>query len=87
MTTPGTPQVDEDDLTPDTPDEPREPESQPAAPPFAPEDGAYQTIVSEYFGLRRAGADPLGAALITAAHLAFMGMASAAAHEQNPGGV
>ncbi len=55
----------------------------PPAAPFTPEDGAYQLIVSEYLGLQRAGADPLSAALITAAHLAFMGMASAAA-QQHP---
>lgn len=53
--------------------------------PFAPEDGAYAAIVSEYVGLQRAGADMLGAALITAAHLAFMGMANAAAQQEDPG--
>ena len=46
--------------------------------PFTPEDGAYAAIVSEYVGLRRAGADMMGAALITAAHLFLMGAANAA---------
>ncbi|HLI39612.1 MAG TPA: hypothetical protein VKV80_20065 [Streptosporangiaceae bacterium] len=50
--------------------------------PFTPEDGAYAAIVSEYLGLQRAGADPLGAALITAAHLTLMGMAGAAGQQQ-----
>jgi hypothetical protein len=66
----------DDDAAPD------EPPGQPHAP-FTPEDGAYAAIVSEYLGLQRAGADPLGAALITAAHLAFMGMANVAA-QQHP---
>ena len=45
--------------------------------PFTPEDGAYAAIVSEYVGLQRAGADPLGAALITAAQLLLLGIANA----------
>ena len=47
---------------------------EPGPPAFTVEDSAYQAIVSEYLGLRRAGADALGAALITAAHLVIMGM-------------
>lgn len=43
--------------------------------PYVPEDGVYQALVSQFFGLRRAGADPFSAALITAAQLAFAGMA------------
>lgn len=58
----------------DPPEEPGEPE-QPHAP-FAPEDGVYQAIVSEYMGLQKAGADALSAALITAAHLVYLGLAS-----------
>ena len=54
--------------------------------PFTPEDGAYAAIVSEYVGLQRAGADPLGAALITAAHLLLLGIANGAAQE-TPGDV
>jgi len=53
------------------------------ARPFTPEDGAYAAIVSEYVGLQRGGADPLGAALITAAHLVFMGLANST--QQKPG--
>ena len=49
--------------------------------PFTPEDGAYAAIVSEYVGLQRAGADPLGAALITAAHLLLLGIANATQSE------
>jgi hypothetical protein len=41
--------------------------------------------VSEYVGLQRAGADPLGAALITAAHLLLLGLANTGA-QQDPGG-
>ena len=55
-----------DDAPPDVPDQPQ--------PPFAPEDGAYAAIVSEYVGLQRAGADPISAALITAAHLLLIGL-------------
>jgi hypothetical protein len=51
-------------------------------PPFAPEDGYYAAIVSEYVGLQRGGADPLGAALITAAHLMLIGMANSAVQQQ-----
>ena len=53
-----------------------EPEATPPAPPFTVEDGAYQVIVNEYLGLRRAGANPVDAALITAAHLMVMGLAA-----------
>jgi hypothetical protein len=47
-------------------------EPQPSSP-FAPEDGMYQAMVSQYFGLQRAGADPLGAALITSAQIVILG--------------
>jgi hypothetical protein len=57
-------------------------QSQPAAP-YTPEDGAYAAIVSEYVGLQRAGADIMGAAMITAAHLMFMGMANATVQQQD----
>ena len=43
---------------------PAAPAPQPVAP-YTPEDSAYAAIVSQYLGLRRHGADPLGAALIT----------------------
>jgi hypothetical protein len=64
------------------PDEPGP--DQPEAPhiPYAPEDGAYAAIVSEYMGLQRGGADPLGAAMITAAHLVFMRLAAEAGQQQ-----
>ena len=55
-----------DEAPPDVPDQPQ--------PPFAPEDGAYAAIVSEYVGFQRAGADPISAALITAAHLLLIGL-------------
>jgi hypothetical protein len=55
----------------DEPEESPHPEA-----PFTPEDGAYQVIVSEYLGLRRAGASVLDASFITAAHLAVMGALS-----------
>ena len=55
--------------------------------PFTPEDGAYAAIVSAYVGLQRAGADPLGAALITAAHLLLLGIANGAAQQETPGDV
>lgn len=55
-------------------------------PPWAPEDGFYAAIVSEYAGLQRAGADPIGAALITAAHL-FLTLANTAARQEPAGGV
>ncbi len=42
-------------------------------PPFAPEDSLYQAMVSQYFGLLRAGANPIGAALITAAQIVILG--------------
>jgi hypothetical protein len=60
---------------------PPEPEVPEPHAPFTPEDGAYAAIVSEYVGLQRAGADPLGAALITAAHLLLLGLANAGAQE------
>ena len=53
--------------------------------PFTLEDGVYAAIVSEYVGLQRAGADMMGAALITAAHLLFMGLANSAAQQQPDG--
>lgn len=49
--------------------------------PFTLEDGVYAAIVSEYVGLQRAGADPLGAALITAAHLLLLGLANTGAQQ------
>ena len=58
-------------------------QSQPVAP-YSPEDGAYQTIVSQYLGLRRHGADPLGAALITSANLIIGALANGAAQQQDP---
>jgi hypothetical protein len=67
----------DDDETP-----PPEPVSPPVAP-YTPEDDVYQAIVSQYLGLRRCGADPLGAALITAANLTIAGMASGAAQQQD----
>ena len=60
-----------------------EQQSQPVAP-YSPEDGAYAAIVSEYVGLQRAGADMMGAAMITAAHLMFMGMANAGTQQDTP---
>ncbi len=71
--------VDDEAAPPDPPETP--------AAPFTPEDGAYAAIVSEFVGLQRAGADPLGAALITAAHLVYIGLASAAAQQQATGDV
>ena len=62
---------------------PDEPAPVPHAP-FTPEDGAYAAIVSEYAGLQRAGAGPLDAALITAAHLTYIGQANAAGQRQEP---
>jgi hypothetical protein len=61
-----------------------EPGQHPHAP-FAPEDGFYQALVSEYVGLQRAGADVLGAALITAAHAYIALTASAAGRQQQAG--
>ena len=52
------------------------PEPEPPAAPFTPEDTGYQAIVSEFVGLQRAGAGPVGAALITAAHLLYLGLAN-----------
>jgi uncharacterized protein HemX len=65
------------------------PEDEPAQPhaPFTPEDTYYAAIVSEYAGLQRAGADPLGAALITAAHLLLLGLAGAGQQQQDAGDV
>ena len=60
---------------------PDEPVPAPHAP-YTPEDGAYAAIVSEYVGLQRAGASPISAALITAAHLLYIGLANAA--QQDP---
>ena len=57
----------------------------PPVAPYSPEDGAYQTIVSQYLGLRRHGADPLGAALITAANLMLGGMANTVEQREDPG--
>ena len=61
---------------PDEDDAPEVPE--PPSAPFTPEDGAYQRVVSESVGLQRAGASPVSAALITAAHLLYIGLANAA---------
>jgi hypothetical protein len=63
--------------------DPPDPAEVPHAP-YTPEDGAYAAIVSQYLGLRRHGADALGAALITAANLHLMGMANGA--QQPPDG-
>ena len=60
----------DDEAAPDVPEVP--------AAPFTTEDGAYQMVVSEYVGLQRAGASPVSAALITAAHLLYIGLANAA---------
>ena len=60
---------------------PDEPVPVPHAP-YTPEDGAYAAIVSEYVGLQRAGASPVSAALITAAHLLYIGLANAT--QQDP---
>lgn len=65
----------------DTPPGAARPE-QPHPAPFAPEDGYYAAIVSEYAGLQRGGADPVSAALITAAHLLLLGVANASAQQQ-----
>ena len=64
---------------------PRNPQPETPPAPFTPEDGAYAAIVSKFVGLQRAGADPLGAALITAAHLVYIGLANAAAQQQGAG--
>ena len=71
-----------DEAPPEEAGEPGQPHA-----PFTPEDGYYAAIVSEYVGLQRGGADPFGAALITAAHLLLLGMANARAEQQeDPGG-
>jgi hypothetical protein len=44
---------------------------EPAADPIADEDSLYVAVVSEYQGLRRAGAGIIAAAAISAAHLTF----------------
>jgi hypothetical protein len=62
-------------------------EDEPAQPPFTLEDAVYVAIVSEYAGLQRAGADPLGAALITAAHLLLLGLANAGQQTEDAGDV
>ena len=66
------------------PEEAGEPE-QPHAP-FTPEDGYYAAIVSEYVGLQRGGADPLSAALITAAHLLLLGMNTRVQQQEDQAG-
>jgi hypothetical protein len=66
--------VDDEAAPPDPPE--------PPVAPFTPEDGLYQAIVSEYVGLQRAGAGILDAALITAAHLVYLGLANAVAQQQ-----
>ena len=58
-----------DDAPPEDAGQPEQPHA-----PFTPEDGYYAAIVSEYVGLQRGGADPFGAALITAAHLLLLGL-------------
>ena len=63
---------------------PAAPAPQPVAP-YTPEDSAYAAIVSQYLGLRRHGADPLGAALITAANLMLGGMANTVEQREDPG--
>jgi hypothetical protein len=63
-------------------DEGDAPEAPEPHAPFTPEDGAYAAIVSEYVGLQRAGASPISAALITAAHLMYIGLAGTA--QQDP---
>lgn len=52
--------------------EPDDAEQPPSPPPFAPEDGAYAAIVSEFYGLQRAGMHMLGAALTTAAEIIIL---------------
>lgn len=75
--------MDDDELTPDGPPCPC-----PCHPhaPFTPEDGAYAAIVSEYAGLHRAGASPVSAALITAAHLLYKHRAGQRRAAAGPGG-
>ena len=62
---------------------PAAPAPQPVAP-YTPEDSAYAAIVSQYLGLRRHGADPLGAALITSANLIIGALANGAAQQPDP---
>ena len=71
-----------DEAPPESPEVP-----EPPVAPFTPEDGLYQAIVSEYVGLQRAGAGTLDAALITAAHLVYLGVANTTAQEQAAGDV
>ena len=66
-----------DDAPPEDAGQPEQPHA-----PFTPEDGYYAAIVSEYVGLQRGGADPFGAALITAAHLLLLGVANARAQPE-----
>ena len=51
---------------------------QPEAPadPVTAEDGLYVTVVSEYRGLRRAGAGLIEAAVLTMAHLTIVNAAN-----------
>ena len=63
------------------PEDAGEPQQLPQAP-FTPEDGYYAAIVSEYVGLQRGGADPFGAALITAAHLLLLGFVNTQGQQQ-----
>jgi hypothetical protein len=51
---------------------------EPAADPMASEDEFYAAIVSEYRGLRRAGAGVIEAASLAAAHLVFLTKANEA---------
>jgi hypothetical protein len=69
--------VDDDETAPAAP------APQPVAP-YTPEDSAYAAIVSQYLGLRRHGADPLGAALITSANLIIGALANGAAQQPDP---
>jgi hypothetical protein len=46
--------------------------------PVATEDGLYLAVVSEYQGLRRAGAGIVAAAAISAAHLMYVQKANEA---------
>ena len=66
-----------DDAPPEDAGQPQQPHA-----PFTPEDGYYAAIVSEYVGLQRGGADPFGAALITAAHLMLLGVANTRAQPE-----
>ena len=66
-----------DDAPPEDAGQPEQPHA-----PFTPEDGYYAAIVSEYVGLQRGGADPFGAALITAAHLLLLGLVNTQAQPE-----